>query len=114
MAAIKPSMKEILCLEKIKYWKYHMKCRLLSWFITRTRNRGGLFLGENWTQGCNRIMLKDKYAVRIYQEGKKKVIGHLSLGKSGKFANTIFYFLKAANENRCQIIIHAKASCQSE
>ena len=42
--------------------------------------------------------VKDKYAVAIFQEGKKKVIGHLPLGKSGKFAKTILYFLIAAKE----------------
>ena len=43
--------------------------------------------------------VKNKYAVAISQEGKKKVIDHLSLGKSGKFTKTIFYFLKATKEN---------------
>ena len=37
----------------------------------------------------------DKYAVATFQKGKKQVIGHLPLGKSGKFAMTVFYFLKA-------------------
>ena len=36
--------------------------------------------------------VKDKYAVAIFQERKKKVIGHLPLRKSGKFAKTIFTF----------------------
>ena len=41
--------------------------------------------------------VKDKYTVAIFQEGKKKkIIGHLPLRKPGKFAKTIFYFLKAA------------------
>ena len=53
--------------------------------------------------------VKGKYAVAIFQEEKKKVIGHLSLGKSGNLAKTICYFLKAAKENRCQIIVHGKA-----
>ena len=33
----------------------------------------------------------DKYVAAIFQEGKKKVIGHLPLGKSGKFAKTFFF-----------------------
>ena len=49
----------------------------------------------------------------IFQEGKKKVIGHLPHGKSGKFAKAIFYFLKRAKENRCQIIVHGKAVNQN-
>ena len=51
--------------------------------------------------------VKNKYAV-IFQE-EKKDIGQLPLGKSGKFEKTIFSFLKAAKENRCQIIIYGKA-----
>ena len=45
--------------------------------------------------------VKDKYVVAIFREGKKKVIGHLPLRKSGKFAKTIFYFLRKARGNRC-------------
>ena len=52
--------------------------------------------------------VKDKYAVAIFQEGKK-VIGHLHFGKSRKFPKTVFYFLKVAKENRCQIIVNGKA-----
>ena len=55
-------------------------------------------------QGNN---IHGKYAVAIFQE--RKVIGHLRLRKSGKFAKTEFYFLKAAKENRCQIIVYGKA-----
>ena len=58
--------------------------------------------------------VKDKYAVAIFQEVKKKVIGHLPLGKSGKFAKIIFYFLKAAKENICQITVHGKAVNQND
>ena len=50
----------------------------------------------------------DAYAVAIFQRGRNKVIGHLPLGKSWKFAKTIFYFLRAAKENRCQIIVLGK------
>ena len=58
--------------------------------------------------------VKDKYAVATFQEGKKKVIGHLPLRKSRKFAKTVFCFLKAANENRCQIIVYGKAVNQND
>ena len=57
--------------------------------------------------------VKGKYAVAIFQEGKK-IIGHLHFGKSRKFAKTIFYFLKAAKENRCQIIVNGKAVNQND
>ena len=58
-------------------------------------------------------MLRTNNAVAIFQEGKKNVIGPLLLEKSGKFAKNIFYFLKVAKENRCQIIIHGKAVNQN-
>ena len=52
--------------------------------------------------------VQDKYAVAIFQEGKKKVIGHLPLGMSGKFAKILFCSIKVPKESRCQIIIHGK------
>ena len=72
------------------------------------------FVGEKLDTAMQPNSVKDKYAVVIFQEGKKKVICHFPLGKSGKFANTIFYFLKAAKENRCQIIVKGKAVNQND
>ena len=34
--------------------------------------------------------VKEKYAVRIFQEGKKKVIGHFPFGKSTTFYKAMF------------------------
>ena len=50
------------------------------------------FVGENLDTAMKPNNVKDKYAVAIFQEGKKKVICHLSLEKSGKFAKTFFTF----------------------
>ena len=44
--------------------------------------------------------LIDKDAA-VVQRNDGKVFGHLPLGKSGKFAKTIFYFLKAAKKDSC-------------
>ena len=66
------------------------------------------FVGEKLDAGMQPSNIKDKYAVTIFQGGRNKVIGHLPLEKSGKFAKTIFYFLKAAKVNRCQIIVLGK------
>ena len=63
------------------------------------------FVGEKLDAAMQPSNIKDKYAVPIFQGGRNKVIGHLRLGKSRKFAKTFFYFLKAAKENRCQIIV---------
>ena len=49
---------------------------------------------------------KDKYAVCVKKENK--IVGHLPLGKSGKFAKTIFYFLRADELNSCKIVITGK------
>ena len=37
--------------------------------------------------------LMDKYVVAV-KSSDESIVGHLPLGKSGKFAKTIFYFLK--------------------
>ena len=44
--------------------------------------------------------LMDKYAVAV-KRSDESIVGHLPLGKSGKFAKTIFYFLKANKKHSC-------------
>ena len=48
----------------------------------------------------------DKYAVCVKKENK--IVGHLPLGKSGKFVKTIFYFLRADEFSSCKIIVTGK------
>ena len=51
----------------------------------------------------------DRNAVAV--KGKDgDVIGHLPLGKSGKFAKTIFYFLKSNKNYHCKITVTGKAT----
>ena len=38
------------------------------------------------------------------------VIGHLPLGKSGKFAKTVFYFFKSDKNHYCRITVTGKAT----
>ena len=52
--------------------------------------------------------LMDKYAVAV-KRSDESIVGHLLLGKSGKFAKTIFYFLKANEKDSCVINILGKA-----
>ena len=52
--------------------------------------------------------LMDKYAVDV-KRSDESIVGHLSLGKSGKFAKTIFYFLKANKKHSCVIKVLEKA-----
>ena len=49
----------------------------------------------------------DKYAVAVKKD--EKVIGHLPFGENGKFAKTIFYFLRADPYAKCNITVVAKA-----
>ena len=49
-----------------------------------------------------------KYAVAI-KRSHKSIVGHLPLGKSGKFAKIIFYFLKANKKHSCVIKVLGKA-----
>lgn len=65
-------------------------------------------VGEELDTAMEPDNVKDKYAVAVYQKGKRVIIGHLPLGQAGKFAKTIFYFLKACKDNRCKIIVTAK------
>ena len=49
----------------------------------------------------------DKYAVTVKKD--EKVVGHLPLGENGKFAKTIFYFLRADPYGKCNITVTGKA-----
>ena len=50
----------------------------------------------------------DKYAIAV-QRRWENVVGHLPPGKSGKFAKTIFYFLKADKKHFYRINVLGKA-----
>ena len=72
---------------------------------------------KNWTpfiedelQGFMELTNKqDKYAVAV--KGKNvDVIGHLPLGKSGKFAKIVFYFLKSDKSHYCKITLTRKVT----
>ena len=49
---------------------------------------------------------ENKYAVHVKKEDK--TVEHLLLGKSGKFAKTIIYFLRAEELSSCKVIITGK------
>ena len=48
----------------------------------------------------------DKYAVAVERCGD--VVGHLSKGRSARFAKTVSYFLRASNENCCRVEVTGK------
>ena len=55
----------------------------------------------------------DKYAIAIQTEDSKVVV-NLPLGKSGKFAKTIFYNLKASENNVCVVVVTEKLVNQGD
>ena len=50
--------------------------------------------------------LMDKSAVCVKTENK--IVWHLPLGKSDKFAKTIFYFLRADEHSSCKMVVTGK------
>ena len=109
MAAVKSSIKDILCLKKIPITlekSYEIEAFVMGHHVYK--QTWTLFVGEKLDAAMQPSNIKGNYVVAIFQEGRNKVTGHLLLGKLGKFAKTIFYFLKAAKENRCQIIVLGK------
>ena len=52
--------------------------------------------------------LIDKYAVAA-KRSDESVVGHLPLGKSGKFAKALYYFAKANQKHSCVIKVLGKA-----
>ena len=109
MAAVKPSIQDILSLELIPIV-------LNKTYENESFVKGHHAYKQTWTPFVGEKLyvamqpdnIMDKYAVAIFQEGKQKVIGHFPLGKSGKFAKTIFYFLKTDKENRCKVVVLGK------
>ena len=55
----------------------------------------------------------DKYAFAV-QIKESKVVGHLPLGKPGKFAKTIFYYLKTSENNVCVAVVIGKPVNQGD
>ena len=67
------------------------------------------FVGEKLTGVMESTNLIDKYAVAV-KRSDESIVGHLPLGKSGKFGKTIFYFLKANEKHSCVINVLGKAT----
>ena len=67
-----------------------------------------------WTRKIGEMLLTerepgnmvDKYAVCVKKENE--IVGHLPLGKDGKFAKTMFYFLRVDEYGSCNVLIKLK------
>ena len=101
MEAVKVKLEDFLSCEEIPIVR--LKSYGVNAFVM-----GDHVYKENWTpsigdelhglmEPTNKL---DKYAVAV--KGKDRdVIGHLPLGKSGKFAKIVFYFLKSNKNHHC-------------
>ena len=96
MEAVEVKLEDILSCEEIPI------VRLKSYAINSSVVMGYHVYMKNWTSSIGNEVLGfmeptnklEKYAVPV--KGKDEdIIGHLPLGKSGKFARTVFYFLKS-------------------
>ena len=69
---------------------------------------------RGWTPISNEVLQTrresenptDKYAVCLLKDGK--VVGHLKKGSNGRFAKTIFYFLRSSTYAKCSNKITGK------
>ena len=64
------------------------------------------FLQEELCEEMESANPVDKYAVAVKRNNV--VVGHLPPGCIGKFAKTIFYFLRADEWNECKMIVTGK------
>ena len=60
-------------------------------------------LGENLSTRPEPENEIDKYAVAVTKDAR--VIGHLKKGKTGRYAKTVFYFLRANPRNAASITV---------
>ena len=65
-----------------------------------------IFLQEEFCEEMESANPVDKYVVAAKKNNV--VVEHLSLGCSGKFAKTIFYFLRADEWSECKVIVTGK------
>ena len=108
MEAVEVKLKDILSYEEIPIVK--LKSCAVNAFVMSYH-----VYKKNWTpffgdelQGFMEPTNKlDKYAVAVRG---KDVIGHLPLGKSGKFAKTVLYFLKSDKNHHSKITVTGKAT----
>ena len=64
------------------------------------------FLQEELCGKMEPAIQVDRYVVAVKKNNV--VVGHLPLGCSGKFAKTIFYFLRADEWSECKVIVTGK------
>ena len=63
-------------------------------------------VNEQWETEIEPDNVMDKYAVWVKKN--TSIVGHLTLGKNGKFVKMIFYFLRADQDAECKVVIIGK------
>lgn len=102
-------LKDIICCKElpiIRLLTYEINAFVMGYHVYKsnwTPSTGDEFYG--FMEPTNKM---DKYAVAV-KKNDGEVIGHLPLGKSGRFAKVIFYFLKNDSFNVCKITITGKS-----
>ena len=64
------------------------------------------FINEELTTAMEPDNVIEKYAVCVKKDNV--IVGHLPLGKDGRFAKMVFYFLRADRYAECKVIITGK------
>ena len=103
------SIKDILSCEEfpiVLMRSYEIESFIMGYHVYKTNWTP--VVGEKLTGVMESNNLIDEYAVGV-KRSDESIVGHLPLGKSGKFAKTIFYFLKANTKHSCVIKILGKA-----
>ena len=114
MADARPSIENIFCCDKLPLvLVISYKMEHFSW-VSCIQENTEPFVGEKLDTAMYPNNLIDKYAVAIFQECLKHVVGYLPVRNSGKFANNVFYLLKVDKENSCRAIVHGKAVNQKD
>ena len=92
---------------KIILLTYHeMKSTVMGFHVYR--NKWEPVIGEILNARMEPQNEVDKYAVAVLDK-EKNVIGHLPKGTSGKYAKTIFHFLRNDSVNVCKVKVTGNA-----
>ena len=95
-------------------WDVNLSILLVKEYDLKTHIKGYHAYMTKWTPKNGEILKArpepeneyDKYAVAVERCGD--VVGHLSKGRSARFAKTVSYFLRASNENCCRVEVMSK------
>ena len=68
-----------------------------------------MFLDTCIVQAERNVTIEKTMQNAVSVQRDDEVVGHVMKGKSGRFAKTIFYFLRADKKNDCTVVVTGKA-----